>query len=273
MVPADDPLAAVDVPHAHLPVVDGHGVVRVELHACRACEWHPLGLGRFARVAGAAARHAAPHRRRVGSALGQVLEHVGAARVERAVHRVRVELGCAALPARHRRHARRVHVGQDGHPDIDEGDVTAWVARRGAQIALGRVGPHPEAEAVLGAERAHADQRVRAVLHDERARSHEVVHGAIAPTAWDPVGHMLGRHHGAVGGRDGDGVRPPSSGHGVPPILLDRAIGGVDGCTGVEEVEARRADAAGLEGRRLLLRVELVDVHLDSLERDERGDA
>eukprot|EP00964_Phaeocystis_antarctica_P124686 scaffold88325_cov108-Phaeocystis_antarctica.AAC.2 len=238
MVPADDPLAAVDMPHAHFPVVEGHGVVRVELHARRTCQ------------------------RRVGGALGQVLEHVGTARVERVVHRLCVELGRAALAARHCWHARCVHVGQDGHPNVDKGDVVARVARA-----------YPEAEAILSAESAHADQRVRAVLHDERARSHEVVHGAVAPPTWNSVGHVLGRHHRAVGGRHGDGVRPPCSGHGVPPILLDRAVGGVDGRPGVEQVETWCAYAAGLEGRRLLRRIKLVDVHLDPLESEERRDA
>eukprot|EP00964_Phaeocystis_antarctica_P092560 scaffold59554_cov33-Phaeocystis_antarctica.AAC.1 len=62
-----------------------------------------------------------------------MLELLRAAPVERAMHRLCVKLGRAALAACHRRHAWRVHVGQDGHPDIKEGDVIARVARRGPQ--------------------------------------------------------------------------------------------------------------------------------------------
>ena len=45
------------------------------------------------------------------------------------------------------------------------------------RVELGS-GGQPETEAILSAEIAYANQRVRAVVHDECARSNELVHGA-----------------------------------------------------------------------------------------------
>ena len=109
MVATDDPLTAVNMANAHLPVVDRHRGVGVRQLAGRAREWHAFRLGHLARVA-RAAWYVSPRGRRVGRALGQVLEHVGAPAVERAVHCLRVELGRAALPTRHGRHARRARI-------------------------------------------------------------------------------------------------------------------------------------------------------------------
>ena len=127
-----------------------------------------------------------------------------------------------------------VHVGQNGHPDIEEGDVVARVARRRAQVALRCVGSQPETEAVLSAEIAYANQRVRAVVHEECARSNELVHGAVASPARDPIRHLLRWHYGAIIRRYGDGVRPPGSGHGVPPILFGCTVRSIDGSARVE---------------------------------------
>ena len=46
------------------------------------------------------------------------------------------------------------------------------------RVELGS-GGQPETEAVLSAEIAYANQRVRAVVHDECARSNELAHGAV----------------------------------------------------------------------------------------------